>query len=288
MAPTYDAGCPLCGSHQFRAKLVVHTTDRFETRECASCGLVYAWPRPTTDELSSFYSATYFAGDAGDRLGYSDYRALGELNARRAWSLVRRFAPLDQARPRRILDVGCATGAFLAEAQSERWECVGVEMSPEAAAVAREEFGLRVFDGDIFSAHLDGEQFGLVTMWHVLEHVIDPAATLDRARDLLAPGALLFVELPNWNSLGRIIRGASWSQLKPPEHINFFTEKTLTAAVEQHGFRSLRAGTYYPSMWDKARVRRASQVVHLGGALVASAASAISLGGYLRIVASRA
>lgn len=263
------------------------TTARFSAHKCGACGLAFTWPRPTPEELESFYSAAYFSGNGSDGLGYDDYRSLGELNARRSWSELQRFTPLDEIRPRRLLDVGCATGGFLAEAANAGWDCVGLEMSSAAAASARADFGLEVHEGDLHSTALPTGAFGLVTMWHVLEHMIAPDAALTRARELLAPGGLLFIELPNWNSVGRTLKRAHWSQMKPPEHINFFAADSLGAAVRQAGFRPVKTGTHYPSMVDKARVRRRSQPLHALAAVAAGAASALGRGGYLRLLARR-
>lgn len=279
--------CPVCRSASTRHLFEVITTAPFSAHECGACGLVFTWPRPTAEELESFYSAAYFSGNATGGLGYDDYRSLGELNARRSWRTLQRFTALDDVRPRRLLDVGCATGGFLAEAASEGWDCVGLEMSSAAAASARADFGLEVHEGDLHGVDLPSGAFGLVTMWHVLEHMTAPAAGLARARDLLAPGGLLFIELPNWNSVGRTLKRAEWSQMKPPEHVNFFTSASLGAAVRQAGFRPVRTGTDYPSMTDKARIRRWSQPLHALGAVAAGAASTLGRGGYLRLLARR-
>lgn len=287
VAVTSAVRCPVCASTSARHVFDVITTAPFSAHKCGACELVFTWPRPTPEELESFYSSAYFSGNRSGGLGYDDYRSLGELNARRSWTELQRFAALDEVRPRRLLDVGCATGGFLAEAAREGWDCVGLEMSSAAAASARTDFGLEVHEGDLHGAGLPTGAFGLVTMWHVLEHMTEPAAGLARARDLLAPGGLLFIELPNWNSLGRTVKRADWSQMKPPEHINFFTRASLGAAVRRAGFRPVRTATRYPSMADKARVRRPSQPLHALAAVVAEAASALGRGGYLRLLARR-
>ncbi len=285
VAAVAGATCPLCRSSRNTPRFPVHTSGWFTLVTCHDCRLRFTWPRPTEAELAELYCDEYFAGGGG--LGYRDYRSLAEVNARRAWSVLKRFTEVGAVQPRRLLDVGCATGGFLAEASGEGWTTMGVEMSASAAASARTELGLTVLEGDIGASQLPLGSFGLITMWHVLEHVLDPDFVLRRARELLAPGGQLFIELPNWDSMGRIIKGPRWSQMKPPEHINFFTRKTLERAVATRGFRPVKVDTYYPSMSDKARVRSGAQAVHLAGAVLASAASAVGRGGYLRVLARR-
>jgi 2-polyprenyl-3-methyl-5-hydroxy-6-metoxy-1,4-benzoquinol methylase len=237
------------------------------------------------EELDRFYSSTYFERDRVTNLGYANYRSVAEENARRMWREMKTVLNGRKVAPQRLLDVGCATGGFLSEAQADQWECLGVEFSDFAIDVARAEFGLRVLKGDVFHPELAKESFGLVTMWHVLEHVVDPVATLERARELLAPGGFLFVELPNWASVGRRVKGAKWSQLKPPEHINFFTPATLATAAGRAGLKVLRATSAYPSLMDQAAVRRLSRPLHLLKAAIATVACKLGSGGYVRLLA---
>jgi SAM-dependent methyltransferase len=280
-----DATCPLCRSSGNTPLFAVQTSGRFTVVRCHACGLRFTWPRPTEAELADLYGERYFANDGDDRLGYRDYRSAGETNARRAWGVLKGFTDLDAVQPRRLLDVGCATGGFLAEASREGWASMGVEMSASAANSARRGLGLQVLDGDIASPDLPLGAFGLITMWHVLEHVLDPDFTLRRARDLLAPDGRLFIEVPNWDSVGRMVKGPRWSQMKPPEHINFFNGHILKRALARRGFRPVKVDTYYPSMSDKARVKGNTRALHVAGAVLASAASTVGRGGYLRALA---
>jgi len=284
-AAAAPAACPVCGCASLALRAEVETNRRYAIVRCTRCLFVFAEPRPTEQELEAFYSSTYFVRDRPTSLGYADYRTIAEANARRMWRQLR--SEVAGTEPRRLLDVGCATGGFLAEARADGWESVGVELSADAVAVARSEFGLDVIHGDLSSPLLEPTSFGLVTMWHVLEHVVDPLASLERARELLAHRGRLLIELPNWNSLGRVLRRSAWSQLKPPEHINFFTPRSLRAAVEKAGMAVVESRTAYPSLLDRAAVLRRTRPLHLAVAVAGRAAGAAGRGGYLRLVAER-
>jgi 2-polyprenyl-3-methyl-5-hydroxy-6-metoxy-1,4-benzoquinol methylase len=236
------------------------------------------------DELASFYSSFYFQ-KGKNLLGYSDYRACGEHNARRMWHEITRVVDFSSIAPKLLLDVGCATGGFLHEAalNAPEWELRGVELSPDAANTARTEFGLDVVQGDVFSTSLCGGEYGMVTMWHILEHTNSPLETLERISTLLAPNGWLFIELPNWNSLGRLVRGSRWSQLKPPEHINFFTPASLRRAVEQAGLFVLRSNSHYETRAHLCSPRLLGYVKD-GMKIVASH---FGVGGYVRLLAQK-
>lgn len=281
------AACPVCAGHDLRRVFEVQTWSAYSIEKCRGCGFVFAAPRPSPDELDRFYTSTYFAKDHDKNLGYANYRGVAEENARRMWHEFQDILGGRKVAPHRVLDVGCATGGFLAEAKADGWDGVGVEFSEFAIEVAQKEFGLQVLKGDVFHHDLAEGSFGLVTMWHVLEHVLDPLATLAQAKKLLAPGGLLFIELPNWSSVGRRARGVRWSQLKPPEHINFFTPATLAFAAEKAGLRIQSSTSAYPSLANEAAVQRASRPLHQVKAALASVASKLDCGGYVRLLAER-
>jgi 2-polyprenyl-3-methyl-5-hydroxy-6-metoxy-1,4-benzoquinol methylase len=131
--------------------------------------------------LTDFYGRSYFE-KAGERVGgYADYAGLPEQNARLMWDEFKRFAPSVAIIRGRLLDCGCATGGFLDEAHKEGWSCLGVELSEHAVQRAR-SFGLEILIGDLSHPDLVSCSFDVITMWHVLEHVISPSQVLTQAR----------------------------------------------------------------------------------------------------------
>jgi SAM-dependent methyltransferase len=281
-------GCPVCGQPTPDSSCLfsVHTISKYNVVKCGRCKLVFTCPRPRPEELDEFYKAAYFRKTCAMSLGYEDYRGLGEINARRMWGVMK-AKYLGSRTGGRLLDVGCATGGFLSEASRDGWRCTGVEMSAEAVDIAGREFGLEVLHGGLSTEALGDRRFDVITMWHVLEHMIEPMTALKRACELLVPGGMLFVELPNWKSLGRLLKGAKWSQLKPPEHINFFSPSSLSVAVEKAGLRTILATSAYPSFADRALVRRWSRPAWVAISGIASIASYFGFGGYVRLVAEK-
>ncbi|MEA2157581.1 MAG: hypothetical protein QOE11_3721 [Solirubrobacteraceae bacterium] len=196
---------------------------------CPACGL-----QQRHDRGAAAVQTHYAAG------GYEDdrsqtYASDAELADRRRDARVR-LAFIRPSAPRgRLLDVGAAGGAFVAEARDAGYEATGVEPSPAFAAFARERLGVDVQTGTIEDSELDPGSFDVVCMWHVLEHLHEPAATLARVRDALRPGGVLAVEVPNAGSTIARAMGRDWPMLEPEVHVAQYTAAALEAVMRSAG-----------------------------------------------------
>jgi len=276
--------CPVCGYPGRSLHMTVHTIRAYRVKRCRRCHLVYTTPRPTGEELASFYSGQYFVG--GDhRFGYEDYGgcSLGALNAERMWNLLRLWEPAINEVSHSLLDVGCATGEFARAALNAGWQASGVEPSAEARKQASRG-GVVTYDA---LSDVRGS-YGLITMFQVLEHMVDPLIALSGARRLIAEGGLLVIEVPQWGSLGRRLRGARWSQLRPPEHITFFERRSLTIALSHSGWKVQRLSSIYEHLVDRSieAMHRRQSIRALAYGIGGLGFERIGLGGYLRAVAS--
>jgi SAM-dependent methyltransferase len=194
---------------------------------------------PAGDELSALYTSGFY-GPGPARAG----RLIRELH--RLNNAIR-LRELRDVATGRLLDVGCGKGRFLAAARDAGWQVLGVEFSPTSAAAARLAHGVDVVSGDFLEAPLEGD-FDVITMWHVLEHLPDPAAAIGRAAELLRPGGRLVVSVPNVDSLQARLGGERWFHLDLPRHLFHFGPRSLSAMVGRAGFHVTRIGHFYPEM----------------------------------------
>ncbi|MBI3079602.1 MAG: class I SAM-dependent methyltransferase, partial [Deltaproteobacteria bacterium] len=181
------------------------------------------------DELAPYYSPAYYGGSNG--------RFLTPLEGLMRWLQTRRARRVAAllGRPGRILDIGVGRAKFLATLSDWGWEVYGTEFSEASARFAREQLGLRVAIGDVAVAgHKDGS-FDVITLWHVLEHLRDPAGTLRECRRLLRPGGFLVVAVPNADSLEARLSGAAWFHLDVPRHLHHFSERALRRILADLG-----------------------------------------------------
>ena len=197
--------CPLCHVDDARH---VTAEGRLDVACCRRCGLQYVRPRPTADELTTFYNETYYASEAAGTMGYSEYHRHEpglRLVGRDHLEMMRTYMA-----PGRLLDVGCAYGFFLDTAQQAGWDVTGVELAAEAAASARDAFGVEVRAGALHDAHFPDAAFDAVTLWDCLEHTLDPVGVLHEVYRVLRPGGCCFMTVPDASTWIARAMGRHW------------------------------------------------------------------------------
>jgi SAM-dependent methyltransferase len=197
--------------------------------------LVYVSPRPDPNELYALYGETYFQNDDSSTVGYTHY-VKDEPNIRKTFN--GRLRRLEQfIRPGKLLDIGCAAGFFLSEAQGRGWTVQGVDVSSFAVKYASERFGFDVRQGSFTEMDYPSASYDAVTMWDVIEHVPDPKAYIQRAASLLKSGGVFALATPDVESLPARLTGKRWVGYKlSEEHVYYFSARTLSEMLVEAGF----------------------------------------------------
>jgi len=229
--------CGACGSDRWAPAGAV--CGRRYAR-CLGCGVVRLYDRVAADRLDLLYAGYYPGADPSP----------GELRRQLANpTFAQRRRRLEKAVPvsrRRLLEVGCGDGNFLAYLRSRGWTVQGAEYDAETAALVHRRHGIAVTVGDVASVPPPGAPFPAVAAYHVLEHVYRPAEWLASVRGMLEPGGILHLQVPNHGSLTRRLTGAAWASLMFPQHVVFYTPRTLLALLAREGFAPLAMTTWDP------------------------------------------
>lgn len=216
--------------------------DGYEIVRCPSCGLLFRADLPTEADLDEIYGPEYFQGGAEGYLDYLADEEVHRLSARRRLDLLERVVPRG-----RLLDVGAAAGFFVDEARTRGWDAAGIDVSAPMV-----EWGSRELQVPLerkLLAGLADDAFDAVTMWDYIEHALDPAADLRRARELLRPGGVLALSTGDAATFVARVSGSRWHLLTPRHHNFFFSAATLSRLLAQSGLQLVsldHRGSRYP------------------------------------------
>ena len=246
-----DYSCPICAKPARQARpwlsvpVDVKSGQAIETGElvwCDICDIGFMRRLPTAEETAAAYDLGRYYTHGETHFpqvseGISD-RILIKLAYLRDQGRMIDAEALLAARPgaARILDIGCGTGNILASLAGEGRVLTGIEPDPEARKVASRH-GIEVLDGtaEQLPDEVSDRQFDIVILSHVLEHTSDPERALSNIRKLLAPGGVVYSEVPNCGSI-YFQRNAEISEmLDLPRHLHFFTAASLARVASASG-----------------------------------------------------
>jgi SAM-dependent methyltransferase len=236
--------CPACESAESRTLFqgsdrLYRTTERvFKVVECTGCRLIRLSPFPTPLELRDYYPDTYWYVPEHDTVS-------------RLEEIYRRFVLSDHVRfvmgalkhcsvDAPVLDVGCGGGLFLRMLAERGRRVVGLDFSLQAATAAWRINGVPALCGSLTQAPLPPGSCAAVTMFHVLEHLYDPAAYLQAAHRLLRPDGRLVIQVPNAGCWQMTLLGEHWAGIDIPRHLFNFRLRDLELLLDSCGFEIAR------------------------------------------------
>jgi 2-polyprenyl-3-methyl-5-hydroxy-6-metoxy-1,4-benzoquinol methylase len=232
--------CDFCGSREVRIEF--RRADGMRVVKCAVCGLAYLNPRPRPDLIQQLYVEDYFNGKSASRgkgglsldlsRNNTSHAALSEPIPRAIEILEDQMGSL---KTKKVLEIGCATGDFLARIRAQGANAIGLEVSGFAAKIARRR-GLDVITGKIEDYAAESiDQYDAVVALEVIEHVISPRLFLKSISKILCPGGILLLSTPNFACSNRF--GEKWFGFNTSyEHLYFFSLDVLKSIASEYKF----------------------------------------------------
>jgi 2-polyprenyl-3-methyl-5-hydroxy-6-metoxy-1,4-benzoquinol methylase len=276
--------CPTCGSADARPELA---KDHMQLMRCGACDLVYV--SPTFDE--AHYREVYASREYQDivrDLGIKSHEYRVERFGRERVALM--AAQLETRRPR-YLDVGCSTGFVVEAARNAGWDAVGTDLNPSAIEFGRSrQLDLRT--AALEDAGFEPGSFDAVSLFDVLEHLLDPLQTLRAAVRLLRPGGIIFLYVPNYDSASRLLMGKDAHFIWPTHHLNYYTPATMRDLMAREGLDTVYLATegldIVDFLWYRREVHgKTDQGVEEIADLLQFFVNAGAYGKNLRVIASR-
>lgn len=221
--------CPVCGDLQDCVQVFVR--NGIPILRCSACS-VGITQLPNNFSAASIYTEAYFQGGHAD--GYSDYVGSEDVlrgEFRTAVQDLRSAGCTDGT----LLELGCAYGFFLAEA-NKYFKEQGIEMSDSAVRFCRAR-GFDVEQGTLTAEYVGRHTpFDAVVMLDVVEHLMEPDKVMALVHSAMKPGGKLMLTTGDWESGLSRIMGKHWRLMTPPQHTFFFSPRTMSAMLTRVGF----------------------------------------------------
>jgi 2-polyprenyl-3-methyl-5-hydroxy-6-metoxy-1,4-benzoquinol methylase len=227
--------CPTCGSSDARHEL---DKDHMRIVRCSACDLVYVSPAFDDEHYKTVYASQEYQ-DIVRELGINshDYRV-----QRFGRERVELMTPHLPRTPPRYLDVGCSTGFVVEAARDAGWEAAGTDLNPSAIEFGRGR-GLDLRAVALEDAGIAPGTLDAVSLFDVLEHLIDPVPVLRACTRLLAPGGIIFLYVPNYDSASRLLMGKDAHFIWPTHHLNYYTPVTIRDLMTRQGLETVYVAT---------------------------------------------
>lgn len=208
-------------------------------------------PRPGNRQISQYYQSEAYISHTDSSKKFIDriYQMVKRIMLKRKIQLLNKHTGNLATK---LLDYGCGTGSFIEAASRAGYNTVGYEPEENAFLIAKEK-GLKVLRNKQKLFNSATGEYGIITLWHVLEHVHDFTAILDIFYTLLKDNGILVIAVPMANSADALYYREQWAAYDLPRHLYHFTKETLTNACRISGFtlqttKALPFDSYYVAL----------------------------------------
>jgi 2-polyprenyl-3-methyl-5-hydroxy-6-metoxy-1,4-benzoquinol methylase len=195
-----------------------------------SKGFARTHPQPSEQKLDSYYNSTDYISH--NQKTQSLVGLLYQIARRQMFRIKTRMFKNELSDQGTILDYGCGTGDFLEYAASQSYKVYGVETNSGARKQANEK-GFLVVDS---WEKLPNNQFDLISLWHVFEHVFDLEACINEFNLRLNKNGTLLIAVPNLNSYDAKHYNEYWAAYDAPRHLWHFPQTGIISLMDSKGF----------------------------------------------------
>jgi 2-polyprenyl-3-methyl-5-hydroxy-6-metoxy-1,4-benzoquinol methylase len=221
--------CALCGGGDFAPYL---SCAGFAYVRCKRCSLVQMNPQPDEAAVKRRYSgADYLEYEIENEKAFFNLGLLALADAG-FYGIEQGLKPEE----RRVLDIGCATGALPAYLSGRGWQAEGVEINEKQAEYARRERGLTIHGLPLEKNKFQSGRYSVIIASHLIEHLRRPRAFLAETRRILSPRGHLLLTTPNCGGFQARLFAAKWRSAIF-DHLYLFSVKTLSRMLDEEGFR---------------------------------------------------
>jgi 2-polyprenyl-3-methyl-5-hydroxy-6-metoxy-1,4-benzoquinol methylase len=194
-----------------------------------SSSFVFCSKIPTEEEIYNHYN--------NYPIGYGADSAITNIRINEVLDGFEKFRKTNK-----MLDVGCGPGLFLIEAKKRGWEVYGTEFTDNQLTYLKDK-GINTLKGKLSDDSFENELFDVIISSEVIEHINNPVEEIQQFHRLLRKGGVVYITTPNFNALERYLLKGDYEIIEYPEHLCYYTPKTINLLLTQNGFEKLKITT---------------------------------------------
>ncbi len=281
MKNSHQKFCFICGGEMTpnltgQDYLYKTSTEKYVVLKCKDCGLEKIHPTPSNREIIIFYPKSYYSYNLAspetrkgvftkirEKIVEISYHSNSKKDLLYCLALICKpfffGLPLSMGKSKSFLDVGCGDGYNLHLMQKYGWEVTGFEIGEKKKSADI------YFDRDLSRVDFQQKKFGVIRVWHVLEHTPDPKKFVGKLVELLTKNGKIYLGLPNTNSLYARLFGKYWYNRDLPRHLYNYNPENIKILFGKNGLKLIKvkyasAGGFLGSMQHLINSRLGSKI----------------------------
>ena len=204
--------------------------EKFQLLYNEELDMLETYPQPLEEHLDQYYKTEDYISHTDSKRNIMEYvyHLVRQITLKRKVKLINKLTNQDKT----LLDIGCGTGDFLQAACSNGWQVTGIEPNEKARAIANSKTNNTVLDSDkLFE--LQENQFDVITLWHVLEHLPILDKHIAILNKLLKPNGTLLIAVPNFKSYDAQYYKSFWAAYDAPRHLWHFSKTAISKLFQK-------------------------------------------------------
>lgn len=230
--------CPICECTQ--TDIVIESIDFSLTKEnftilhCPQCSFRFTYPVPSQSEIGRYYKFTEYISHTDVKEGWMNH-LYHKVRTKTLAQKTKWVQSLFTGHKGHLLDIGAGTGAFVNAMKEKDWKVTGLEPDAATREKAFQNYSIELQPIDKIY-NLPENEFEVISMWHVLEHVHELKPYLNQCFKSLKKNGRLIVAVPNYTSFDASYYNKYWAAYDLPRHLYHFSPTSMDKLMESMGF----------------------------------------------------
>ena len=239
--------CPVCQNKDISFKLACKdyslTQESFDIIKCNHCSFHYTHPVPSKDNIAPYYQFPEYISHTDVQEGWMN-KLYHKVRQRTLLQKTNWIQSLFTGHKGNILEIGAGTGACANAMSLKGWNVTALEPDEASRNKALENYNLQLLSTDHLKS-LPENNFDVITLWHVLEHVHDLSGYMETFTKLLKKIGRLIIAVPNHTSYDAQFYKQFWAAYDVPRHLYHFSPAAMKTLCRNYQMKIIQ----YKPMW---------------------------------------